>query len=147
MRKNNMRTPKEKEKILKEFYVGKIGRNEICRKYNISTQTLSSWRSKYDRDSDSSKIAKQKTVLPIFEWTDFDVWLYILTKGIDFNQAYRLGYSRVGCWCCPNNSDWSAFLSSIYMNEEFNAFKSTLYKFAKKVGKEDWKEYIDTGKW
>ena len=34
MRKNNMRTPKEKEKILKEFYVGKIGRNEICRKYN-----------------------------------------------------------------------------------------------------------------
>ena len=29
MRKNNMRTPKEKEKILKEFYVGKIGRNEI----------------------------------------------------------------------------------------------------------------------
>lgn len=50
MRKNNMRTPKEKEKILKEFYVGKIGRNEICRKYNISTQTLSSWRSKYDRD-------------------------------------------------------------------------------------------------
>lgn len=37
-------------------------------------------RSKYDRDSDSSKIAKQKTVLPIFEWTDFDVWLYILTK-------------------------------------------------------------------
>ena len=50
MRKNNMRTPKEKEKILKEFYMGKIGRNEICRKYNISTHTLSSWRSKYDRD-------------------------------------------------------------------------------------------------
>ena len=50
MRKNNMRTPKEKEKILKEFYVGKIGRNEICRKYNIFTHTLSGWRSKYDRD-------------------------------------------------------------------------------------------------
>ena len=50
MRKNNMRTPKEKEKILKEFYSGKIGRNEICRKYNISTETLSSWRKKYDKD-------------------------------------------------------------------------------------------------
>lgn len=50
MRKNNMRTPKEKAKILKEFYSGKIGRNEICRKYSISTQTLRSWRSKYDKD-------------------------------------------------------------------------------------------------
>lgn len=50
MRKNNMRTPKEKEKILKEFYSGEIGRNEVCRKYNISTKTLSSWRSKYEKD-------------------------------------------------------------------------------------------------
>lgn len=50
MGKNNMRTPKEKEKILKEFYLGKIGRNEICRKYSISTQTLSSWRRKYEKD-------------------------------------------------------------------------------------------------
>lgn len=50
MGKNNMRTPKEKEKILKEFYLGKIGRNEICRKYSISTQNLSSWRRKYEKD-------------------------------------------------------------------------------------------------
>lgn len=50
MKKNNMRTPKEKEKILKEFYSGKIGRNEICRKYNISTRTLADWRIKYDKD-------------------------------------------------------------------------------------------------
>ena len=47
---NNMRTPKEKEKILKEYYSGKIGRNEICRKYSISTETLGSWRSKYEKD-------------------------------------------------------------------------------------------------
>lgn len=33
-----MRTPEEK--ILKEFYLGNLGRNEICRKYNISTRTL-----------------------------------------------------------------------------------------------------------
>lgn len=50
MRKNNMRTSKEKGKILKEFYSGKIGRNEICRKHNISTATLNSWRKKYDKD-------------------------------------------------------------------------------------------------
>lgn len=48
MRKNNMRTPKEKEKIIKEFYSGKLGRNDICRRYNISTRTLADWRIKYD---------------------------------------------------------------------------------------------------
>ena len=104
-------------------------------------------RSKYDRDTDSPKISKQQVASPIIDWTDFDVWLYILSNQIPFNGAYREGFARVGCWCCPNNSDWSAFLSSVYMNEEFNAFKDTLYRFAKKVGKEDWKEYIDTGKW
>ena len=49
MRKNNMRTPKEKEEILKEFYSGKIGRNEICRKYEISTSTLRKWRIQYEQ--------------------------------------------------------------------------------------------------
>ncbi len=104
-------------------------------------------RSKYDRDTDSPKISKQVVSAPIIDWTDFDVWLYILANKIPFNNAYRQGFSRVGCWCCPNNSDWSSFLSSIYMNSEFWQFKEMLYSFAKQVGKEDWKEYVDTGKW
>lgn len=104
-------------------------------------------RSKYDRDSDSSKIAKQKTVLPIFEWTDFDVWLYILTKKIDFNQAYRLGYSRVGCWCCPNNGSWSEFLSKIYMYDKYIHWREVLIDYARQVGKPDPEEYVDSGNW
>lgn len=104
-------------------------------------------RSKYDRDSDSSKIAKQKTVLPIFEWTDFDVWLYILTKKIDFNQAYRLGYSRVGCWCCPNNGSWSEFLSKIYMYDKYVHWREVLIDYARQVGKPDPEEYVDSGNW
>lgn len=46
--KNNMRTPQDKEKILKEFYSGKIGRNEICRKYKISTSVFKKWRDNYE---------------------------------------------------------------------------------------------------
>ena len=46
----NMRTPEEKEKILKEFYFGEIGRNEICRKYEISTSTLRKWRENYENN-------------------------------------------------------------------------------------------------
>ena len=65
-------------------------------------------RSKYERESESPKIAKQTVASPIIEWIDYDVWLYILTTGIDFNYAYRLGYTRVGCWC-------QEFLRSIYL--------------------------------
>ena len=104
-------------------------------------------RSKYDRDSNDSKIKKQISANPIIDWLDFDVWLYLLSNKVDFNDAYRLGFSRVGCWCCPNNSGWSEYLSSIYMNEKFNKFRDILYKFARQVGKPDWKDYIDDGEW
>ncbi len=104
-------------------------------------------RSKYERESNSPKIAKQITVSPIIDWLDFDVWLYLLTTGIDFNRAYRLGYSRVGCWCCPNNSGWSEFLSKVYMPEQSRHFRQMLIDFALSVGKPDAEVYVDTGKW
>ena len=46
-------------------------------------------RSKYDRESNGAKITKQQTVAPIIDWLDFDVWLYILTRNIPFNNAYK----------------------------------------------------------
>lgn len=104
-------------------------------------------RSKYDRDSSNSKISKQLVASPIIDWLDFDVWLYILGNQLPFNNAYRQGFARVGCWCCPNNSTWSEYLSSIYMPEEYAKFHNMLYEFAKKVGKEDWKDYVDDGNW
>ena len=104
-------------------------------------------RSKYDRESDSSKISKQHTIAPLIDWQEFDIWLYILSNNIDFNEAYRQGFSRVGCWCCPNNSLWSEYLSSIYMTEEYNEFHKILLEFAKNIGKPDPDEYISSGGW
>ncbi len=104
-------------------------------------------RSKYDRDSEDSKIAKQKAAMPIIDWQDFDVWLYILESGIDFNDAYRLGYSRVGCWCCPNNGGWSEFLSKIHMYDQYVKWRELLIRFAQQIGKPDPEEYIDGGNW
>lgn len=104
-------------------------------------------RNKYDKESTNSKIKKQLAINPIIDWIDFDVWLYILSNNIDFNDAYKQGFTRVGCWCCPNNSDWSEFLSAIYMNDKYNEFRKILYEFAQKIGKPDWKNYIDDGEW
>lgn len=104
-------------------------------------------RSKYQRESESPKIAKQTVVSPIIEWIDYDVWLYILTTGIDFNYAYRLGYTRVGCWCCPNNGAWSEFLSKVHLYERYVHWHDLLLEFAKKIGKLDAEDYVNDGKW
>lgn len=122
------------------------GKNRILTFYGIRRSESAS-RSKYDRESDSPKIAIQKTVSPIIDWLDFDIWLYILTTGIDFNTAYRLGYTRVGCWCCPNNSVWSGFMSRIYMPEQYERFRNLLLDFARKIGKPDPENYVDDGNW
>lgn len=104
-------------------------------------------RSKYDRESDSPKITKQKVVSPIIEWIDYDVWLYLLTTGIDFNDAYRLGWTRVGCWCCPNNGSWSEFLAKVHMYDQYVHWHELLVNFATTIGKPDPEEYVNEGGW
>lgn len=94
-------------------------------------------RSKYDRESESPKISKQTVASPIIDWIDFDVWLYILSSKIDFNYAYRLGWTRVGCWCCPNNGGWSEFLAKVHMYEQYEHWHNLLIEFAKQIGKPD----------
>lgn len=104
-------------------------------------------RNSYERSSTGEKIRRQQVASPIIDWLDFDIWLYLLTAKIDFNEAYRLGFTRVGCWCCPNNSRWSQFLSAIYMPEETKRFHDTLYRFAVKTGKKDPEGYVKSGGW
>lgn len=107
-------------------------------------------RSKYNRvedNAESVKIQKQKVASPIFFWKDIDIWLYILGEDIDFNDAYRLGYDRVGCWCCPNNNARAQFLSQIYMPDQSKKWRDFLISFARRIGKPDAEEYVDSGKW
>lgn len=137
------------------FKTGYIG-DKILKTFRNKTAVLtfygirrfeSTSRSKYERKDESPKISKQKVTSPIIDWTDFDVWLYILTSKIDFNNAYRLGFTRVGCWCCPNNSKWSEFLTKIYMPDLYTKLRHLLLSFANKMGKDNPEEYVDSGGW
>jgi len=139
------------------FKTGPITRvlNSLYRDMDILTfygirKNESVSRSKYNRiedNAESVKIQKQKVASPIFLWKDIDVWLYILGEGIDFNDAYRLGYDRVGCWCCSNNNERAQFLSRIYMPEQSMKWREFLIHFAEKIGKPDAEVYVDSGKW
>jgi len=106
-------------------------------------------RSKYDRVANGAnvKIQKQTVAAPIFNWNDMEVWLYMLGEQVDFNDAYRLGYDRVGCWCCPNNTVRSQLLAKIYMPEQSRKWRDYLISFAKSIGKPDAETYVDDGKW
>ena len=104
-------------------------------------------RHNYERTQNHSKIGSQINAMPIIEWSDCDVWLYILYKHLNFNNAYRWGYKRVGCWCCPNNSLWSSMLTDIYFPDLAMKWKNTLRSFAQKTGKTDIDDYIENGKW
>lgn len=139
------------------FKTGPITRviNNLYRNQQILTfygirKSESVSRSKYNRvedDAESVKIQQQTVASPIFFWKDIDIWLYMLSENVDFNDAYRLGYDRVGCWCCPNNNQRAQFLSRIYMPEQSKKWRNFLIDFAKKIGKEDAEVYVDTGKW
>lgn len=132
-------------RVLNSLYRDK----EILTFYGIRKNESVS-RSKYNRvenSAESVKIQKQKVASPIFLWKDIDVWLYILGEGIDFNDAYRLGYDRVGCWCCPNNNERAQLLSRIYMPEQAKKWREFLIDFAIKIGKPDADVYVDSGKW
>lgn len=138
------------------FKTGPITRaiNQLFRDKKILTfygirKSESISRSKYDRVADGAdvKIQKQTVASPIFYWNDLDIWLYLLSNEVDFNDAYRLGYDRVGCWCCPNNNVRAQFLSKIYMPEQHKKWREYLVSFAKSIGKPDPEEYVDGGWW
>ena len=127
----------------------KYGNMQILTFYGIRAAE-SAARSKYDQvseNTESVKIQKQTVASPIFYWKDIDVWLYLLGEKVDFNDAYRLGYDRVGCWCCPNNNTRAQFLSKIYMKNQSEKWRTFLVDFARSIGKPDAEEYVDSGKW
>lgn len=39
---------------------------------------------------------KWQGILPIRKWSELDVWLYTLWRGIEINPKYKKGYARVG---------------------------------------------------
>lgn len=104
-------------------------------------------RAEYERTQEKSKISSQINAMPIIEWKDYDVWLYILYKNLLINDCYQYGYKRVGCWCCPNNSDWSMMLTEIYHPEDMKRWREMVYSFAERTGKTDPDDYYEQGRW
>lgn len=72
----------------------------------------SNLRSNYPREMDNTKYEKQHSAYPILYWSTLEVWLYIVWKKLSYNRLYDHGFSRIGCWACPNNTKFDWFLFS-----------------------------------
>lgn len=66
-------------------------------------------------------------ILPIRKWTELDIWLYILWRGLEINPKYKKGYSRCGCHCaCPyyNKSTW--ILDKYFYPKSYDRWRNVL---------------------
>ena len=74
-------------------------------------------RSHYSELSNGKHI-NQINCSPIFTWNTGEIFLYILSRNILFNKAYRYGSNRVGCTICPLSSGWrDSICNFIYPDE------------------------------
>jgi len=65
--------------------------------------------------------------LPIREWTEEDVWLYILYRNVPINNKYKKGYSRVGCAiACPYYTKSTWVLDQYWYPKQFKRWHNIL---------------------
>ena len=90
-------------------------------------------------------------VSPIYEWSEYDVWNYLITRELPHNPLYDKGYKRVGCVGCPLGGrrnmlkEFADF--PIYKENYIRAFDRML-KARKEAGKDDkWKTGKDVFDW
>ena len=50
---------------------------------------------------ESCKLQGKRTVNPIIDWTDSEVWDFLYDAKVPINPMYGCGFDRVGCIGCP----------------------------------------------
>ena len=101
---------------------------------------------------DCTMIANMKAegdtvTMPLYEWSEYDIWNYIQTRGVKVNPLYARGYKRVGCVGCPlggRNHQLREFADyPIYKENYIRAFDRMMKRRREKgkddvTGKEGW---------
>ncbi len=71
---------------------------------------------------------KWVNIAPIIDWTDEDVWLYILKNNLKYNRQYNLRFNRCGCLICPYQSDYIDLLIEEYYPKQWKRWIDILTK-------------------
>jgi len=106
-------------------------------------------RAGYNLITAGGKHHTQINASPILKWNAGEVFLYLFSRNIFFNQAYRYGLMRVGCAVCPLASKWWDSITWLVYEEDADEFLYLLqeYSSSKKIQKKEIKRFITEGGW
>lgn len=107
-------------------------------------------RETYDRIGDSVKHPNLINCRAIFKWNNSEIFLYLFSREVVLNPAYRLGLTRVGCGVCPFASDWSEYVIRRIYPDISKQYVEVIEQMGKNLGIKDrskLNEYINSGNW
>ena len=107
-------------------------------------------REAYDRIGANVKHPNLINCRAIFRWNNSEIFLYMFSRGIMLNPAYRMGLTRVGCGVCPFASDWSEYLIRRIYPDISKKYVAVIEKMAKNLGlntREKINEYVSSNNW
>lgn len=109
----------------------------------------SEMRSTYSMVSDGNKHAVQINCNPILEWGTGELFLYIFSQNLPFNEMYRKGSHRVGCLLCPMAATWYECIVNHNYQEEVKPYIDIIRGSIRKEysDEEGWKKYFQDGGW
>lgn len=106
-------------------------------------------RSEYDSVNDGKKHSGQLSCHGILEWNSAELFLYIFSRGLIINEAYKKGNSRAGCLVCPNSSGRHEYIKRACYPIETNTYLEIIASTSGKTSysSEEMKMFIDSGYW
>ena len=100
---------------------------------------------------ENCRLKSKRTVNPIIDWTDSDVWQFLLDAKSPVNSLYGEGWCRVGCVGCPmatqkgREEEFKRWPE--YKNLYLLAFKNMLEERTSKGLRVDWQTPEDVYNW
>lgn len=107
-------------------------------------------REAYDRIGVNVKHPNLINCRAIFRWNNAEIFLYLFSRGIELNPAYRMGLTRVGCGVCPFASDWSEYLIRRIYPDISKQYVAVIEQMARNLGlnsQEKINNYISSNNW
>jgi phosphoadenosine phosphosulfate reductase len=104
-------------------------------------------RSRFSKIQRNKMIPKQVLAFPILNWSSLDVWLYLHWKNISHNKMYDYGFSRIGCWACPEKSLRDFKLVETFRPELSERLVQMLKNYAIRSNIESPENWIRSGRW
>lgn len=106
-------------------------------------------RSTYLAVTRGGKHKLQINASPIIFWNAGEIFLYLFSRRLLLNRAYRYGVVRIGCAVCPMAARWWDIISWKVYRQDMEGFVDELRAYAASTGvsSQEIDRYLEKGNW